>query len=572
MVASISKPLGLHEMGQQSADCSKESSSSSIDLVPEARKLGAADLSSHFNQSQIALALVIGKTRPEGVSMKEYLQQLKARVKVRRGLTPGQSQRFIDTVEFWKDQYMRIHEEKKRCDERISKLQAEKHDFIRKHSLSSGQNQKQPLDLFASNDHNGVTTPSSSPINDQSIAVPPRKRRATSEDIVDWLQGKQNQVPRSEEAVGKDPLHISRQILILIRQRVELDRLCQQEIYSTYLGDVEQKCTTILQLMTNILNKSISQQFSRQDRQTGILLQLLFHQLDLSYRSCFDSLTHLCQTIPGRAKRHTIVYNLVKFFGDALALLRSLCSSQSDYDSSREAHRGAKRARTEKPPTTENAVMNHLSTCLASILLNLNWQETQSSHADILEGILYFILRRTGALVSEITFKEEVASSDLPGNISKTDGTEDSTKQHAIMLECRYVWPVIQAAFGGNDAARKGLIMRVLARNPSSTVKGKGTVSMPPLGGDGSAGELLGKEMMRLQYTLVRSIIGEVPEVPFQEVLKLPFKPETEEAEAEAGPLTEGGDVEKDGSNWFIDSIWTLIGWDLLMSEGDVKK
>ncbi|RFU24830.1 hypothetical protein B7463_g11509, partial [Scytalidium lignicola] len=586
MAVSVSRLPDTQGTMQQLVNVSEPIASGMSRVHAASNGQEAPTISNYFSQSQVALALVIGKSRPAGLSMKGiycllffkpidltyvlisagYLQQLKNRVQVRQGLSPGKNQRFIDTAEFWKDQFVRLHEEKKACDETIRQIEEERNNLVQNQqnqSIINGQSQeKQPPDLFASSGHRGVTTPSSSPITDQPLAILPVKRRATSQDVLDWLQDRQNQLPVPVESVGKYELNINRKILNLIRQRVELDQLCQQEIHSTYLENVEQKCNAVLTFMNDIINKSISPQSLHiqtiHDRQTEVLFQLLFCHLDLTYQSCFRSLTCLCQTIPGRAKRHTIVYGLVKFFGDALAQLTLFCTSQAELDLNIEQRRDPKRARIEKSSKGENIIIKGLSNCLVSILLNLEWKQGQISHTDVLEGILFFILRRTGAIISEIAFREQVASSDLPGNIAKMDGSEKRTQQHAARFECRYMWQIIQAALGRSDTTRKELIMKVLAGSTTSATR---RAVATPL--EGLVGGLLEKEKRRLQSTLVQSIIGGGPTLAFQDVLKLRPKPETEDVE----PPNECDDLEKNGSNWFIDSIWALVGWDMMMSE-----
>lgn len=352
-------------------------------------------------------------------------------------------------------------------------------------------------------------------------------------------------------------------VLQLIRERAKLNISLRTEIHPTYIEDVERNCKALLKLMNNVIQNIMSLQYPdiNKDRNTNDepLLQPLFHQLDLSYQCCFDGLTGLCQTILGRGKRHAIIYGLVKFFGDAIAVVTASCVSQAEYELNRNLQPHQKRQRTDKGREGDNPTAKSLTACLVSVLSSLHWQEGQNSHADTLEGILFYILRRTGCIISQITFKEEVVSSNLLRHISKANGADSGVAERAATLESWYIWQIIQAALGGSDPDRRDLVMKVLAKNVTLAT-GAGVVGQTKRG---LTGGLLENEKRKLQSTLVQSIIGESPELAFMDSLKLPSRPDIEEAP----PSTMDDDGNENKIHWFIESIWALVGWDMVMSE-----
>jgi hypothetical protein len=88
-------------------------------------QVAPSSITSHFSQSQLALALAIQKGKPEALSTNgkpaslftlftflnfsaEYCQQLRKSIKTGQPLSID-GLRYIDTCEFWKDQYTKIH-------------------------------------------------------------------------------------------------------------------------------------------------------------------------------------------------------------------------------------------------------------------------------------------------------------------------------------------------------------------------------------------------------------------------------------------------------------------------------
>lgn len=98
-------------------------------------------IDSHFTQSQLALALSIAKSNPDhlstiGTSLRllwsiaftdicsEYCHQLQKHIKRDRS-TPDDEHRYVDTVEFWKDQCTKFHREKKGLEDKVHRLEEE---------------------------------------------------------------------------------------------------------------------------------------------------------------------------------------------------------------------------------------------------------------------------------------------------------------------------------------------------------------------------------------------------------------------------------------------------------------
>ena len=97
-----------------------------------------ARITTHFSQSQLALALAIQKAKPEELSTNgmsiilfrmscidlaaEYCQQLRESIKSGQPIALG-TLRYIDTSEFWKEQYTKILLEKKELEDKVHQLE-----------------------------------------------------------------------------------------------------------------------------------------------------------------------------------------------------------------------------------------------------------------------------------------------------------------------------------------------------------------------------------------------------------------------------------------------------------------
>jgi hypothetical protein len=284
-----------------------------------------------------------------------------------------------------------------------------------------------------------------------------------------------------------------------------------------------------------------------EDHRTLVLIQQVMHQVKTSFLACFNAMNELCATIPGRSRIPETVYRMVMFFKKALGLLHNLASSQAESGNIQEPQRPRhKRSRVEE---REYIVTKSLANSLASVAYGIEWKFGQPGHADLLEGLLFCVLERTGSLLSEAIFAEHVATSDNPGNISKTDGPIPSG---SVEHESRYMVQILQAAVGGSK--RRELIAQVLAAGHSTS-----SVKTPLVGSTLSlalSADLLSKAKKILQSTLVKTAVGG----PDLESLRLPTPP-LEEVEV---PVEVDDQVEKYGSEWLVQSVWGIIGWDMI--------
>ncbi len=222
-----------------------------------------------------------------------------------------------------------------------------------------------------------------------------------------------------------------------------------------------------------------------------------------------------------------------------------LCGLQEEH----EIIQRDRRQRDKRPKVEEKeyAVNKYLTKMLASLAYSLEWKVGQPGHCELLEGILFSTIEHIGRLVSEVVFGEHVATSDNPGNITKSAHVAPKAPARS---EARYIVQVLHAALGGTD--RKSLVSQILADKQTAL----GAYKTASSGGLPGNLLLLSKVKRLLQSTLMKSTVGGEE----LETLRLPAPPQ-ERMEVQN---VVGIGAEKYGSDWLIETVWALIGWDLI--------
>lgn len=233
-------------------------------------------------------------------------------------------------------------------------------------------------------------------------------------------------------------------------------------------------------------------------------------------------------------------------------LLQTISTQQAEHEAEQVSHRLRIPAKRAKPSENkdEYAINKYITSALSSIASSLNWKVAKPGHRDLLEGILFSILEHTGRLLSCAIFKEHVALSKSPANITKG---KKINAPDTIKFESHHVVQILYAALGGSQ--RRDLVSRILASEREDS-------GAPNVLRDRSANplkDLVDKARKLVQSTLVKSAVGGEE----FESLKWPAAPAMDDvAIVESGIRM--GDVNKYGSEWLIDMVWALIGWDML--------
>jgi len=338
-------------------------------------------------------------------------------------------------------------------------------------------------------------------------------------------------------------------VLQLKRQRCQLEEACIESNTIDQINNLTKQTTHMLALLgTPFFDSCLPLSLLKTDsaqKHTLSMLQRVISHAGVSFHACFKAFNEICRTIPGRSKKSELVFQLVMFFEHSLQFLKTLSDLQADQeDTPVHRARSTKRARVEEH---EYVVNKYLAKMLSSVAYGLEWEVHQPGHSDFLEGLVFSILEHTGRLLSEAMFDEHIAVSDNPGNISKNI---PRGSKEAARIEARYIVQILHATLGGDK--RKELIAQIL----SSSRRQAGHSRLVSTNGSVLSGELLLKARKLLQSTLMKTTVGGQE----LETLRLPTPP----LEVTEMIVPEGSTMERYGSDWLVETVWALIGWDLM--------
>ncbi|KAF4636782.1 hypothetical protein G7Y89_g1282 [Cudoniella acicularis] len=492
-------------------------------------------LSAHFSKSQLALALAIQKSKPEGISTLEYYQQLRKRIRNGRNV-PDAERRYIDTPEFWRDQYTKVHLEKKALEDKVLRLEEERR--LLKEGIGREDSQGDDSHPLT------VRQPLGGPQDYDKSTSNSRKRLAPHGDRAQFEEQERPEL-RFKLLSEDNILRISSYVLQLGRQRIKLEKTTK-EIEMDSLDEATKSTLETLHVVECAISDCCLPLFllktNHGDHQMHTLLLQLMQQFSLCFRSCFNVMNQICRTIPGRARKNDIIYQMVTFFNKVLNELQSMSKQQAEHE-----EQARRRLRHKRPKVEEQeyAVNKYISAALCSIVSNLEWGVGKPGHRDLLEGILFCILGHAGRLLSCAIFEEHVAKSKKPGNVTENNPL---VGPETARFEARYIVQILYAAMGGSD--KKSLVTEVLAfeRGDAEPLR---QLRNPP-----KCRSLVDKAKMVVQSTLVKSALGGEE----FESLKLPAPPMEGNIFLEADVVG----AEAYGSEWFVDIVWAIVGWDMV--------
>jgi hypothetical protein len=156
------------------------------------------------------------------------------------------------------------------------------------------------------------------------------------------------------------------------------------------------------------------------------------------------------------------------------------------------------------------------------------------------------LLEEVGGLISQVTFHEHLSTSRRPGRISCSNrNTSASVNALTVDIKCQHLASVLKRAMEGRSERDGQSLAAMLA---GTKVLGIGVGKKV----------VLARARQRLQETLLKGIFGDDGE-QFINALKMP--------ESEEGWDNEALQVARDEKGAFVESVWTTVGWAMLMND-----
>ncbi|TGO29744.1 hypothetical protein BPAE_0011g00150 [Botrytis paeoniae] len=425
-----------------------------------------------FSEEQIALVLSILKAKPDGISVKDHLNEFRESII----LEESRSNRMIDSGEYWKrqfeSQYVRTHELQTRIGSLQKRLQRCHMPSIRSSSEDAEEEEIPSIAQRSSESH-----------KDQPLEPAKKKKRKKYESL--------DTIPNEDDEMGTDAfaMEYNHDHIMVATYLYEINKL-RRSLHA------ESAITSCPHLMSAIVE---------------------------CHKSCVEVSTEHYQTIAGRelVRKSNIIYSLCSFFDKTLNEIHRLCITKARLP----IRSGSSTSdRVEISADNDEPMMVHfVANLMIGILRKINWQQNNDLHKQIFEGMLALILKHTGRLVSKIVFKEEVAASKLPGNISSGGRLLHLSKNESA-LESKYLIYILEMA------------LKIQKENM----------------GSGPTEEILKVAKRKIQNTLKTSIIGgnlsglKVPDQIAEEPIDI--------------PELEG--LEMYGEEWTVQCVFTMIEMD----------
>jgi hypothetical protein len=273
-----------------------------------------------------------------------------------------------------------------------------------------------------------------------------------------------------------------------------------------------------------------------------------FNTVAAIFNICLKGLVHLCRDIPGRRCKGQVIFSLVHFFVTTLDHLDNICIQQTVYQApNTSSHQNIASHGADCEFTTGNPT---LISCLTKFLVNIltcpDFQKAHLSHIEVLEGMFSALLEEVGGLISQVTFHEHLSTSRRPGRISCSNrNTSASVNALTVDIKCQHLASVLKRAMEGRSERDGQSLAAMLA---GTKVLGIGVGKKV----------VLARARQRLQETLLKGIFGDDGE-QFINALKMP--------ESEEGWDNEALQVARDEKGAFVESVWTTVGWAMLMND-----
>ncbi|KAE9966325.1 hypothetical protein BLS_007072 [Venturia inaequalis] len=577
------------------------------------------------SQFQLALALAIAKTKPDGISVRDYLAKIRHHILEGSRVTNyGSADEYLDAAAYWHDMFkesqMEIHE----LQTRMSKLERG-NERLRASNAAAGVGAP-PQHEESSTSAQAAVSKAPVPPGFKDVTAPKKGTKRKQDEVKAIASTRPNKklAGKNEQPTTKlvnddliDDLGVfdvpgagSSTVLHLYRahklyQQKDLDpsdlayHLTQA---ATNLADYVS--TIAKQMQKRILDASATQDkrlraqlVSSATSKTDTELPHILRAAGRSFMSLFYGLATIWEKGTEEAKRHhgATTYQYIKAFDTLLDAMSSNCmlvaqlnaqQIANDAPSSSAAAKKADEKKAQKPkPGPKARIAQELVSLLLALLTHLT-PARQGPHTALLEGILYLLLQRTGKRLYLLTFERERGATlddEMIDGSPPPAAQIGTVARQAISIEVRFLIQLLERAMslapsflgslsGAEVPTKSG---RVAAKAKSAGLP-KGTAAL----------SMTAKE--KLQRTLVECMFGSAQSRQQNGSKKNGRIGEDDETEDEhtqeenndfievlrkpvfVGPVAQMPKVEEaDVPEWFTESVWKLVGWDVLGWDGD---
>ncbi|KAJ9205598.1 hypothetical protein DTO271D3_2475 [Paecilomyces variotii] len=508
------------------------------------------------SQSQLALALAIVKLKPAHVDIKDHI--LKIREHIKHGRDPIRTsfpEKHLDSVAFWQQAYEKSEATQSKLLDRIYELEQRNEALLLK---------LQPKE----------------PEGTKAQGQGKRKSKA-NEVITAPLKRAKTQIPTSCGDTARDKFGSYGDVVGGFEPLQGYTAPFMRQLYTLQSTLHKKSSRSSIVLAAASLCKSAEDvlrmvpcEASAPTGRTKTSLQVDNPQPDASsvlngvqyaYMAIYQALDKLSGGNEKTRETGQVIYHAVSLFESLMELLQR--SSKTTVEGSLDKGPSKRQKKVAKPKASkatgkhqasnkedEDGLATHISSVLCNMMLHLN--PSKREHKSLLEGYLFVFLKRIGKVLCVFVFGDLQLRPDLRADTTKlplpaglTATCLDDTNLKAMKGEAKYLISILERTIHLLGSLY-GSSHSIIASKEGDTANHGQSHGMPlPL-----------QVKKKLQNTLLSAVFGDEP--LFKDCLKRPGLP----GKAELEKLLAREPVsDKTVPDWFVQEVWTLLGWDILM-------
>lgn len=294
----------------------------------------------------------------------------------------------------------------------------------------------------------------------------------------------------------------------------------------------------------------------------------ILHGVQYAYEILCQALDKLSGSHEETRETGQLIYHMVSLFETAMELLQRNSKAKAenmlvDIGSSKKQKKNTKIKASKDMSehqgllkTVDDKLATHISSLLYNMMLHLN--PSKREHRNLLEGFLFMLLNRVGKVLCVFVFRDLRLKPDLRGDTTKLPLPEgliginpDNDSLKAMKIEARsLIWlmertmPLVGVLYGPHSETED------IGKATTSHDKPR-DVPLPL------------RVKKKLQNTLLSAVFGD--DLMFKDSLKGPELSSDTELEK---LRTQEAIPEKTIPDWFVQEVWALLGWDILMEKG----
>jgi hypothetical protein len=247
-----------------------------------------------------------------------------------------------------------------------------------------------------------------------------------------------------------------------------------------------------------------------------------------------------------------VTYSVVELFKACMSGMGDAARAESDTSSTRSnttsfgvktsSARSSRRHDHSQQASQYQCVMTTILSSASHMVPSKSTKNPVVAYQELLEGLQYLLMTRSGSLLQVLTFGEESQGS-IEKNLQYLANTKATPSEQfsiiaAAQVEAHYILPLVKTALAATTVTTK---KQANTKLPQSMLHRCMTTA----------------QLARLQRTVTQGIFGVSAEDELEDLLRLPAKVNIKAKGAQS-------QRNEDRGAWFVKAMWELVGWDFL--------